>query len=61
MECAERRLLEQWMGRSSDVVDFEVVPVVTGAHAVERIAPRRSPGADLRVKGDAPAPRAGAP
>ena len=40
MECHDRRLLEQWMTRWSDVTDFEVIPVVTSAQAVERIAPR---------------------
>jgi Domain of unknown function (DUF3303) len=40
MECDDRRILEQWMTRWSDVTDFEVIPVVTSAQAVERIAPR---------------------
>jgi hypothetical protein len=40
MECDDRRLLEQWMTRWSDVTDFEVIPVVASAQAVERIAPR---------------------
>jgi len=40
MECDDRRLLEQWMTRWSDVTDFEVIPVVTSAQAVERIRPR---------------------
>jgi len=39
MECDDRRLLEQWMTRWSDVTDFEVIPVVTSAQAVERIMP----------------------
>ena len=40
MECEDRRLLEQWIARWSDLVDFEVVPVITSAQAAERIAPR---------------------
>jgi hypothetical protein len=40
MECDDRRLLEQWMTRWNDVTDFEVIPVVTSAQAVERITPR---------------------
>ena len=40
MECDDRRLLEQWMTRWSDVTDFEVIPVVTSAQAVGRIASR---------------------
>ena len=39
MECEDRGLLEQWMARWSDLVDFEVVPVMTSAQAVERVAP----------------------
>ncbi len=40
MECEDRHLLEQWIARWSDLVDFEVVPVITSAEAVERVAPR---------------------
>ena len=40
MECEERRLLEQWIAAGSDLVDFEVIPVMTSAEAVQRIAPR---------------------
>lgn len=39
MECEDRGLLEQWMARWSDLVDFEVVPVMTSAQAVARVAP----------------------
>ncbi len=41
MECEDRRLLEQWMANWNDLVDFEVVPVITSAQAVERVASRR--------------------
>jgi hypothetical protein len=40
MECEERDLLDQWLRGGSDLVDFEVAPVITSAEAVERIAPR---------------------
>lgn len=40
MECDDRQLLEQWIARWSDLVDFEVIPVMTSAQAVERIGPR---------------------
>ena len=40
MECEDRRLLDQWIARWSDLVDFEVLPVVTSAQAVERISPK---------------------
>jgi hypothetical protein len=40
METDDRRLLDEWMARWSDIVDFEVHPVVTSAQAADAIAPR---------------------
>jgi hypothetical protein len=40
METHDRRLLDQWMSRWSDLVDFEVFPVLTSKEAAEKIAPR---------------------
>lgn len=40
MECEDRKLLEQWMTQWSDLVDFEVLPVITSSQVVARIAPR---------------------
>jgi uncharacterized protein DUF3303 len=40
MECADRRTLDEWMGQWSDVVDFDVIPVITSAEAVERLKPQ---------------------
>lgn len=40
MECEDRTLLDRWMSRWSDIVDFEVVPVITSPEAVARVAPR---------------------
>lgn len=40
METHDRRLLDEWMANWSDVVGFEVYPVITSAEAAERIAPR---------------------
>jgi hypothetical protein len=40
MECEDRRLLDQWVARWSDLIDFQVLPVITSAQAVERIAPK---------------------
>jgi hypothetical protein len=40
MECDNPQLLEQWVARWSDLVDFEILPVVTSAQAVEQLAPR---------------------
>lgn len=39
MECDDIALLNEWIAHWRDLVDFEVVPVVTSAEAVERIAP----------------------
>jgi hypothetical protein len=40
MECDDPSLLTQWMARWEDLVDFEVIPVVTSAEATALIAPR---------------------
>ena len=40
METEDRALLDQWMAKWSDVVDFEVEPVISSKDAAERIAPR---------------------
>jgi hypothetical protein len=40
MECEDRRLLTQWMARWRDLVEFEVIPVVTSAEAAATLAPR---------------------
>ena len=40
MECENRDLLEPWIASWNDLVDFEVVPVITSAEAVERLGPR---------------------
>lgn len=36
MECDDATLLEQWMEHWRDLVDFEVVPVITSAEAATR-------------------------
>ena len=40
METDDRSLLDQWVANWSDIVEFEVYPVITSAEAAERIAPR---------------------
>jgi Protein of unknown function (DUF3303) len=40
MECEDRRLLQEWMDEWKDLVDFEVIPVVTSAEAASTIGPR---------------------
>jgi hypothetical protein len=39
MECDDPQLLEQWTARWHDLVEFEIVPVVTSRQAAETIAP----------------------
>ena len=39
MECDDRALLDAWMAQWRDIVDFEVIPVVTSAAAAAVIAP----------------------
>ena len=33
MQCDDRSLLDEWMSHWSDIVDFDVLPVVTSAEA----------------------------
>jgi hypothetical protein len=38
METEDRALLDQWIANWSDIVDFEVFPVLTSKEAAEKIA-----------------------
>jgi hypothetical protein len=40
METDDRQILDEWISRWSDIVDFEVHPVMTSAEASERIKSR---------------------
>jgi hypothetical protein len=40
METEDRALLDRWIANWSDLVDFEVHPVITSKEAAERISPR---------------------
>jgi Protein of unknown function (DUF3303) len=40
METHDRRLLDEWMSRWEDLVDFEVYPAMTSKEAAEKIAPQ---------------------
>jgi len=40
METDDRALLDEWMSLWTDLVDFEVYPVITSAEAAERVAQR---------------------
>ena len=40
METEDRTLLDEWMESWSDLVEFEIHPVISSAQALERVAPR---------------------
>ena len=40
MEAPDRALIDQWIAQWSDLVDFEVHPVMSSGEASARIAPR---------------------
>ncbi len=40
METRDPNLIDQWMSNWSDLVEFEVYPVMTSKEAAEKIAPR---------------------
>lgn len=40
MECDDPQLLRQWAANWEDLVELEVVPVVTSSEAVEAIGPK---------------------
>ena len=40
MEAPDRSLVDAWIARWSDLVEFEVIQVMTSAEAAARIAPR---------------------
>jgi hypothetical protein len=40
METEDRALLDRWIANWSDLVDFEVHPVITSKEAAEKMAPR---------------------
>jgi hypothetical protein len=39
MKTDDRNLLDQWMANWSDLVEFEVHPVITSSEAAEKLAP----------------------
>jgi hypothetical protein len=39
METADRNLLDEWIARWSDIVEFEVYPVLSSKEAADRISP----------------------
>lgn len=39
MEAANQELINQWINNWSDIVDFEVYPVISSKEAVEKVSP----------------------
>jgi hypothetical protein len=39
METHDRALLDEWMAKWRDLIDFEVYPVVTSKEAADKVAP----------------------
>ena len=39
METEDRNLLDEWMANGDDLVDFEVIPVMTSTEAAAKILP----------------------
>jgi hypothetical protein len=37
MECADRAAIDGWIAAWADLVDFEVIPVITSAEAAARV------------------------
>jgi hypothetical protein len=40
MDASERNLLDKWMENWSDIVDFEVFPVLSSKEAADRVGPQ---------------------
>ena len=40
METADRNLVDQWITNWSDIIEFEIFPVMSSKEASETIAPR---------------------
>jgi len=40
MECDDARLIDDWTAHWNDIVDFEIIPVVTSTEAAAAVGPR---------------------
>ena len=55
MECDDPRLLQEWMDRWKDLVDFEVTPIVTSQEAAAAVwASLATPASGMTGDGDGP-------
>jgi len=48
MECDDLRLLQQWIAQWSDLMEFEVVPVLTSAETRATVEPLLGPSTSSR-------------
>ena len=39
MECDNPALLDEWTARWDDLIDFEIIPVLTSEEAVQQVSP----------------------
>ncbi len=51
METHDRRLLDEWLANWSDLIDFEVHPVITPEEAGEKVAARMRSSTSSRSAG----------
>jgi hypothetical protein len=56
MECADRRLLDEWLAHWHDLVEFEVMPVLSSAEVQARLAEGQALGSPTGNAG-IPTPR----
>ena len=54
MKCEDRRLLDVWMANWNDIVEFEVIPVVTSAQAAAAVAGAEGPAELWKAPGLVP-------
>jgi len=40
MDTSDRELLDKWIENWSDLIDFEIYPVISSKEAVEKVSPR---------------------
>jgi hypothetical protein len=40
MECDDRAILDEWISRWTELVRFDVVPIITSSEAATTMAPR---------------------
>jgi hypothetical protein len=49
MACEDRALLDQWIAAWTDLVEFEVIPVISSVEAAARVFGEAAPDASTRA------------